>query len=82
MLVGNDPNLEVLEITMIGPELTFNTSATIAVCGAEFPVILDGQSKKMWSRLRINAGQRLSIGALVGKGCRCYLAVKGGFPSM
>ena len=36
----------------------------------------------MWTRKHIKAGQRLKIGKLTGGGCRSYLAIHGGFPSI
>ncbi|KAF2092497.1 urea carboxylase [Rhizodiscina lignyota] len=82
ILVGNDQDLDLLEITLDGPELVFNAAAVIAICGAAVPVSVDGKEVPMWSRLRIDAGQKLMIGFLKGPGIRCYLAVKGGFPNI
>jgi urea carboxylase len=36
----------------------------------------------MWSRLIIQAGQKLKIGAAKNGGCRNYLAIKGGLPDI
>lgn len=36
----------------------------------------------MWTRKHIKAGQKLKIGKQTGGGCRSYLAVHGGFPSV
>ena len=36
-LVGNDPRAATLEITVLGPELAFESDALVALCGAEMP---------------------------------------------
>ncbi|KAI0439813.1 urea carboxylase [Xylaria telfairii] len=82
ILVGNPTGTEVLEMTLIGPELLFTSSSKIAVCGANCIVTIDGKERPTWSSLFIGAGQRLKIGTIVGAGCRMYLAVRGGFPKI
>ncbi|KAJ5305826.1 hypothetical protein N7508_004841 [Penicillium antarcticum] len=82
VLVGNDIGVEVLELTMTGPELLFHESAVISVCGARMPLTIDGLEKPMWSRLIIKKGQILKIGSVVGNGLRTYIAFKGGFPQV
>ncbi|KAA6408635.1 MAG: urea carboxylase [Lasallia pustulata] len=82
MLVGNRRGLEGLEITLNGPELLFLGPAIVAICGAPMEATLDGKSIPMWTRLRISAGQKLSVGKTIGGGCRSYLAVYGGFPTV
>ncbi|KAI9724690.1 MAG: hypothetical protein M1828_003559 [Chrysothrix sp. TS-e1954] len=83
-LVGNAVGTEGLEITLSGPELRFIGPAVVALCGAPMQVTLDGQEEdfKMWSQVRVKAGQRLKIGKTKGAGCRSYLAVHGGFPNV
>ncbi|KAL3420530.1 urea carboxylase [Phlyctema vagabunda] len=82
ILVGNIPGMETLEITVSGPELLFTAPAVFSVCGAPMPVTIDGIEKPMWSRLIIQAGQKLKIGSAKNGGCRNYLAIKGGFPDV
>ncbi|KAI0459236.1 urea carboxylase [Xylaria acuta] len=82
ILVGNPIGTEVLEMTLIGPELLFTSSSKIAVCGANCVVTIDGKERPTWSSLFIRAGQRLKIGTIIGAGCRMYLAVRGGFPNI
>jgi allophanate hydrolase subunit 2 len=82
ILVDNHPGTESLEITLSGPELLFTAPAVFAVSGASVPVTIDGEDQPMWSRVTIQAGQKLKIGKVEHGGCRCYLAVKGGFPEM
>ncbi|KAF5862369.1 hypothetical protein ETB97_011725 [Aspergillus alliaceus] len=78
-LVGNPVGLEALEITLSGPELRFLGPAIISLCGAPIHASLDDVPVRMWSRIRVSAGQRLKIGKTTGNGCRAYLAVFGGF---
>lgn len=82
MLVGNEDGKEALEITLSGPELHFLGDAVVALTGANTPSHLDGQEFPMWTRVHIKAGQKLKIGKATGTGCRSYLAVHGGFPSI
>ncbi|KAI9818925.1 MAG: hypothetical protein M1827_007746 [Pycnora praestabilis] len=82
ILVGNHPRKEGLEITLSGPTLLFLGPAVVALCGAAMEVELDGKSIAMWKRVKIDAGQRLKIGKTVSTGCRAYLAVHGGLPSV
>ncbi|KIW23765.1 urea carboxylase [Cladophialophora immunda] len=81
-LVGNPPGKEGIEITLSGPDLKFLGPAIVAVCGAPMEVKLDGKDAPMWTRLKITAGQRLTIGKATGGGCRSYLAIYGGLPSI
>jgi biotin-dependent carboxylase-like uncharacterized protein len=61
-LVGNAPGAAALEVTALGPELAFETDATVAVHG----------------RVRfVPTGTVLDVGAVSG-GLRGYVAVRGG----
>ncbi|CAG9950150.1 unnamed protein product [Clonostachys rosea f. rosea IK726] len=82
ILVGNDPGVEVLEVTLVGPELLFHEAAVVSVCGAQLPLTLGGESCPMWSRIIIPKGQTLKLGKITGNGIRTYLAVEGGFPQI
>jgi urea carboxylase len=81
-LVGNAPGKEGIEITLSGPDLRFLGSAIIALTGASMEAKLDGKPFPMWSRQKIEAGQRLSIGKTTGGGCRSYLSIYGGLPTI
>lgn len=79
-LVGNPLGKEGLEITLTGPDLRFLGDAVVALTGAPIAATLDGAPFPMWQRMRISAGQRLTIGKTTStSGCRAYLAVYGGF---
>ena len=82
LLVGNPEGMEGLEITLSGPDLRFLGPAVISLCGAPVEVKLDGNSVPMWTRLKVVAGQRLTVGKTSTVGCRVYLAVFGGFPNI
>jgi urea carboxylase len=69
-------------MTLTGPELLFTASAVVVVAGAPVLVSVGGEEKPMWSRLVIQAGQKLKIGKAENGGLRFYLAVRGGFPEM
>jgi urea carboxylase len=78
-LVANAEGVAGLEITLIGPQLKFNTAAVIAVTGAPIEATLDGEAISMWQSLQVKAGSVLKLGKVNGVGCRAYLAVQGGF---
>lgn len=77
MLVGNEQNQALLEITITGPQLTILADSEVAVTGAEIGVALNGRPVPMWRSFRIKTGDLLSI-QQVKSGCRAYLAVSGG----
>lgn len=76
-LVGNPDEAAALEITLIGPDLEFESSATFAIAGAEFPAALDGVPVRLNEAMVAGAGSRLSFGVRT-RGTRGYLAVAGG----
>jgi urea carboxylase len=82
ILVGNEIEDELLELTLSGPELLFMSAAVISVCGAPTSVTVDGKEVAMWTRLVIQAGQKVKVGFFKGPGIRGYLAIKGGFPNI
>lgn len=77
LLVGNDEQAAGLEMTVLGPEITFAAPALIAVCGGGLAPMLDGQPLPLWRSAYVPKGTRLHFGRLPG-GCRAYLAVAGG----
>ncbi|MBU8880741.1 biotin-dependent carboxyltransferase family protein [Bacillus sp. FJAT-29790] len=78
LLVGNDENAAVLEVTYMGPVLEFHQDLLIAITGGEMPPKINGQSVPMWETLSVKAGDVLSFD-FVKQGARVYLAVAGGF---
>ena len=82
LLVGNPRGTAGLECTLDGPELLFLGPAVVAICGAPMDVKLDDKPMSMWARTQISAGQKLKVGKTTGGGCRSYLAIYGGLPSV
>lgn len=76
-LVGNTAKEAVLECTYLGPVLTTDQGALIAVTGAPVEVKVNGTPRPEWTRLHLNAGDELSFGVIQG-GTRYYIAVQGG----
>lgn len=77
LLVGNEHDEATLEITLQGPTLRFETQALVAVCGAEFAVRADRVPLPHGRPVLVRAGALLEFRALE-RGCRAYLAVRGG----
>lgn len=78
-LAGNASGAPALEITGGGTRLRALGPCHAAVVGAAPEVRLDGSDGSFAGRLvPLEAGQLLEIGAL-GRGCRTYVAVAGGF---
>jgi antagonist of KipI len=78
LLVNNDENEAVLEITIKGPKLHFETETIIALCGANLGATINNQPLPMYRPVFIPAHSTLSFGT-PQSGCRAYLAVAGGF---
>jgi antagonist of KipI len=77
LLVGNGSDAATLEITLVGPELEFETERVVAVAGAEFDLTLDGRPAACGAAFVAAAGTRLRFGAR-HRGARAYLAISGG----
>lgn len=78
LLVGNGPAEATMEMTVIGPELTFEEAALIAVCGSDLNPRIGSEPLPLWRPVWVPAGTTLTCGSS-RKGCRSYLAVAGGF---
>lgn len=78
LLVGNAPGEAVLEITLQGPSLVFDSDCLVALCGARFAVHAGGCPVLPDRPVRLAAGTVLEIGAAAA-GCRGYLALAGGW---
>jgi biotin-dependent carboxylase-like uncharacterized protein len=76
-LVGNTAKEAVLECTYLGPVLTTDQDAVVAVTGAPVDVKVNGETRPQWTRLQLKAGDELSFGVIRG-GTRYYIAVQGG----
>lgn len=77
LLVGNQTNAAVLEMTISGGEYEFKQSTLIALAGADMEAQLNGNPVPIWSSISVQAGDVLTC-SFVRSGCRTYLAVAGG----
>jgi biotin-dependent carboxylase-like uncharacterized protein len=78
LLAGNPEGAATLEVTLGDVTLRFETDATVAVCGAETDLSIDGQPVALWESHRIAAGSELRLGVSAGPGFRMYIGVSGG----
>lgn len=77
ILVGNDENEAVLEVTMMGPIMEFTEDELIAVTGGDLGAKVDGNPLPRYEAVLIKAGQTVSFGGMYG-GSRAYVAFAGG----
>lgn len=78
VLLGNNENDAVLEMTMTGAKLKFNIATYIALSGADMLPKLNGNTIQNNKIISVKANDILSFGKL-NTGFRCYLGVLGGF---
>ncbi|MGB0135168.1 biotin-dependent carboxyltransferase family protein [Dokdonella sp.] len=76
-LAGNSHNAPILEITLSGPSLLFETGAIIAICGAVIDAHVGDVAIPCWRRIVLPASSILHLGPC-RKGARAYLAIQGG----
>jgi len=77
-LVGNAPGSGALELTGGGTRVRCRAPCHVAVVGAAPEVRVDGAPVPAGRVLPLAGGQVLEVGRL-GRGCRAYVAVAGGF---
>lgn len=76
-LVGNDRRAAALEVTLVGPSLTFSDARLVAVSGALFDLSVDGAAVVSTHAFVVPAGATLKFGDR-RRGARAYVAVAGG----
>ena len=76
-LVGNPAGAAVLECTLRGVTLRFETDTVFALTGAEGPAVLDDAPVAYYAPLLARGGSVLRMGT-AASGLRSYLAVGGG----
>jgi len=77
LLVGNDESAATLEITLLGPQLEFDSHTRFALTGAAFTMMLDAKLIPMNESVEARPGSCLRFGDRM-RGARAYLAVQGG----
>ena len=83
-LVGNSPSAATLEMTLSGDELQFTSKTLIAITGGDFSPVttatnnLESISVPQNTPVTVPAGTCIRF-QTARHGCRCYLAVDGGF---
>ncbi len=78
LLVGNEVEVPLLEVSYTGPDLVFYEKAAIALVGADISAQLNGKTVAMNETVFVQKGDELTFGKLLS-GCRAYLSVGGGF---
>ncbi|MDF1695206.1 MAG: biotin-dependent carboxyltransferase family protein [Saprospiraceae bacterium] len=78
LTLNNEENDAVLECTFIGPTLQFDERTVIAIKGAQVSVLINNELVSSSSIIYMQENDVLSFGK-IEKGCRFYIAVKGGF---
>ena len=76
-LLGNDPAMATLEVTLMGPQIRFETDTTFAVTGADFHLTLNDAPVEMNRAVEAASGAILKFGQRL-RGARAYVAVAGG----
>lgn len=77
-LLGNDASATLIEASFGGLELRADAALQLVVTGAELPLELNGEPCALWSVLNLAPGDVLRLHHPT-RGCRNYLAVRGGF---
>jgi antagonist of KipI len=78
ILVGNVENAPVLEITLRGPRLRFDSDSVFAIAGAQIDAQHGAEPVPMWQPVLVRAGTELGFGN-TRHGARAYLAIAGSF---
>ncbi|AQS10859.1 KipI antagonist [Clostridium saccharobutylicum] len=78
IIVGNEENESVLEITLVGPSLQLNEGTLFAITGADLSPTINGLKVPSGRPVYVNKNCTLKFGSCKA-GCRSYLAVAGGF---
>jgi antagonist of KipI len=77
MLVGNEDTAATLEASLLGPGITFDEPAIIALGGGDLSATISGNDVAPWHAIAVPQGAMLRFGE-ARVGCRAYIAVAGG----
>lgn len=75
-ILRNDAAEAVIECTMMGPTISFDNPAIIAITGSDLSPIINKIPIELHRPTLVVAGDRLSFGRLK-YGCRCYIGIAG-----
>ncbi len=78
ILVGNDENEAVLEVTLMGPMMTFTEDNIIAITGANLVPKINGSDFPMYQAVLVHKGDSMNFAGMT-TGSRAYIAAAGGF---
>lgn len=78
IIVGNEENEGVLEITMVGPTLELHKGMLFSITGAHLSPTINNKSVPLGRPIYLKEDCILKFGACKA-GCRSYLAIAGGF---
>ncbi|WP_338472210.1 biotin-dependent carboxyltransferase family protein [Niallia sp. XMNu-256] len=78
LLVGNEENQPVLEMTIQGPHIRFEHDSLIAITGGDLSPMIDQTLIPLWKAIFVKKGTELTF-SKAQTGCRAYLAIGGGF---
>ncbi|MEE4109162.1 MAG: biotin-dependent carboxyltransferase family protein [Halieaceae bacterium] len=77
-LLANHADATLIEVSFGGLHVVADGDVQLAVAGAEVPITIEGAEAPSWTVLELRDGQGLRLG-FASRGCRAYLAVRGGF---
>ena len=77
LLVGNPENSPLLESTLFGPRLQFDSDTIISITGGDLGPLLDQKPIRNWSAINVAAGSILSFEG-PRSGARAYISFSGG----
>ncbi|MBS4196915.1 5-oxoprolinase subunit C family protein [Lederbergia citri] len=78
ILLGNNENEAVIEMTLVGPTIQFEDNAIISIFGANMSPKLNGQAIEHRKPIHVKKGDIIAFGT-AQSGVRTYMAVKRGF---
>lgn len=78
ILLRNDENAAVLEMTLLGPVLEFYQHTACVIAGGNLQPHVNERAIPLWTVFQVQSGDKLSFSG-VASGCRAYLSVAGGF---
>lgn len=76
ILVGNQENAALIELTALDLRMTPNSDLLIAVTGASATLTVGGRSYPQWQPVSVRAGETVAVRGIHG-GLRSYLAIYG-----